>query len=107
MVKKVQIVSVERLQHGLARAKAKSKSRTQSGAIKVQGSKTTLEQVKPSRATAQALAPAPPGECCPRSSTRPEWQCDGPWSEVAQWDGNSKQDPSMPYGRPMALGGRG
>ena len=57
--------------------------------------------------TAQALAPAPPCECCPRSSTRPEWQCDGPWSEVARWDGNSKQDPSMPQGRPMAPGVRG
>jgi len=48
-------VIVERLQHGLARAKAKSKSRTQSGAIKVQGAKTTLEQVKPSKATSKEI----------------------------------------------------
>ena len=48
-------IIVERLQHGLARAKAKSKSRTQSGAIKVQGSKTTLKQVKPSRATSKEI----------------------------------------------------
>ena len=34
-----------------------------------------------------SLAPAPPGECCPRSRTRPEWQCDSPWSKVARWDG--------------------
>jgi DNA invertase Pin-like site-specific DNA recombinase len=44
-------IIVERLQHGLARAKAKSRMRTQSGAIKVQGSKSTLEQIKPNRAT--------------------------------------------------------
>ena len=42
-------IIVERLQHGLARAKAKSQARTQNGAIKVQGSKTTLEQMKPSK----------------------------------------------------------
>ena len=52
---KVEVVSVERLQHGLARAKAKSKSRTQSGAIKVQGSKTDLKQVKLSRATSKEI----------------------------------------------------
>ena len=34
-------------------------------------------------AVAQPPKPAPPGECCPRLSTRPEWQCDSPWSEVA------------------------
>ena len=48
-------VIVERLQHGLAKAKATSKRRTQSGGIKVQGSKSTLEQLKPNRKTIKKI----------------------------------------------------
>ena len=66
-------IIVEWLQHGLARATAKSKSHTQSRAITVQGAKTTLEQLKPSKATIK--------EIC-NIAKRPERQYDGPWSEV-------------------------
>ena len=48
-------IIVERLQHGLKKAKAHSKRRTQSGSIKVQGSRSTLEQVKPNRATINSI----------------------------------------------------
>ena len=48
-------IIVERLQHGLAKAKAHSKRRTQSGRVKVQGSRSTLEQIKPNRATVNRI----------------------------------------------------
>ena len=44
-------IIVERLQHGLAKARARSTQRTRSGDIKAQGAKSTLEQAKPNRAT--------------------------------------------------------
>ena len=48
-------IIVERLQHGLAKARVHSKRRTQFGRVKVQGAKSTLEQIKPHRATITSI----------------------------------------------------
>ena len=67
-------IIVERLQHGRARATAQSKSRTQSGAIKVQGSKTTPEQVKPSCTTIEEIRNIAKKDWCQRMIRDYLWQ---------------------------------